>query len=49
MRIHFGLAQAAQADLVEMRWPSGLVERFKGVKANQFLRAKEGQGLIKSQ
>jgi len=47
MRIHFGLGQAAQADLVEIRWPSGLVERFKKVKANQFLRAKEGEGLSK--
>jgi len=45
MRIHFGLGKVAQVDLVEIRWPNGLVERFKGVKTNQFLRAKEGEGL----
>ncbi|MBI1928873.1 CRTAC1 family protein, partial [Candidatus Poribacteria bacterium] len=48
MRLHFGLGQAAVADLVEIRWPSGLVERFEGVKADQFLRAKEGEGTIKN-
>ena len=47
MRLHFGLGKSEQADLVEIRWPSGLVERFEGVKANQFLSAKEGVGLIK--
>jgi len=46
MRLHLGLGQAAMADLVEIRWPSGLVERFEGIKADRFLRAKEGEGLI---
>jgi len=45
VRLHFGLGKAEQADLVEIRWPSGLVERFEDVKANQFLMAKEGEGL----
>ncbi|MBM3238040.1 CRTAC1 family protein [Candidatus Poribacteria bacterium] len=45
MRLHFGLGEATSADLVEIRWPSGLVERFEGVKANQFLKAKENEGL----
>ena len=46
MRLHFGLGEASQADLVEIRWPSGLVERFEGVKANQILKAKEGDGQL---
>ncbi|MBI1929660.1 CRTAC1 family protein [Candidatus Poribacteria bacterium] len=45
MRLHFGLGDASVADLVEIRWPSGTVERFEGVKADQFLKAKEGEGL----
>ncbi|HIE28662.1 TPA: CRTAC1 family protein [Candidatus Poribacteria bacterium] len=45
MRLHFGLGKATVADLVEIRWPSGLVERFEGVKANRFLKAKEGEKL----
>ncbi|MBI1929140.1 CRTAC1 family protein [Candidatus Poribacteria bacterium] len=43
MRLHFGLGAASIVDLVELRWPSGLVERFEGMKANQFLRLKEGE------
>ena len=46
MRLHFGLGGAVAADLVEIRWPGGLVERFEDVDANRFLRAKEGEGLI---
>ena len=45
VRLHFGLGKAEKADLVEIRWPSGLVERFENVKANRFLMAKEGEGL----
>jgi hypothetical protein len=36
-RLHFGLGQAESAD-VEIRWPDGQVEKFAGVKANQFVR-----------
>jgi len=45
MRVHFGLDTATKADIVEIRWPSGLVETFKDVKANQFLVVTEGKGL----
>jgi hypothetical protein len=34
-RLHFGLGRAAQADLVEVRFPSGVVQRQQNVKANQ--------------
>ena len=44
MRLHFGLGAAQEADLVEVRWPSGRVDRFEGVKTNQFLQVKEGEG-----
>jgi hypothetical protein len=37
-RLHFGLGQAAYADLVEIRWPDGVVEKHEKVKANQFLK-----------
>ncbi|MGO9095812.1 MAG: CRTAC1 family protein [Bryobacteraceae bacterium] len=37
-RLHFGLGKAAYADLVEIRWPDGVVEKHEKVKANQFLR-----------
>jgi enediyne biosynthesis protein E4 len=36
-RLHFGLGKAQVAD-VEIRWPDGTIEKFKNVKANQFLK-----------
>lgn len=42
LRLHFGLGQADQADTVEIRWPLGLRETYRKVKANQILVLKEG-------
>jgi len=42
LRANFGLAQAAQADTVEVRWPSGQVDSFSNVKANKFYLITEG-------
>ena len=41
LRVHFGLGKAARADL-EIRWPSGQVDRIAGVQANQVIRVVEG-------
>ena len=41
LRLHFGLGSANSAD-VELRWPSGLVEVYRDVQANQILSLKEG-------
>ncbi len=38
---HFGLAQNKSADLVEIHWPSGIVQQFKNVPADQILTVKE--------
>ncbi len=46
-RLHFGLGATATAD-VEVHWPSGLVESFKSVAANQFITIREGAGQVKS-
>jgi enediyne biosynthesis protein E4 len=37
MRLHVGLGAAAQADVVEVRWPDGTTTRRERVKANQIL------------
>jgi hypothetical protein len=39
-RLHFGLGSAATADL-EIRWPLGLTQVIKGVKADQILVLRE--------
>jgi hypothetical protein len=43
LRVHFGLGQAATADL-EVRWPSGLVDRLPGVAADRVVTVVEGRG-----
>jgi enediyne biosynthesis protein E4 len=37
----FGLGPAAQADLVELHWPSGTVQTLHDLKANQLLQVRE--------
>ena len=36
-RLHFGLSHRTRIDLVEVRWPSGLVQRLEQVPVNQVL------------
>ncbi|MGH7744829.1 MAG: CRTAC1 family protein, partial [Candidatus Dormibacteria bacterium] len=45
-RLHFGLGRANLA-AVEIRWPSGLVEKLDNLPANQILTVKEGLGIVK--
>jgi hypothetical protein len=47
LRLHFGLATARKADLVEIAWPSGLKESLRDVDVNQFVTVQEGKGIIK--
>ena len=42
MRLHFGLEGRTAIDAVEVRWPTGEVQRFTGVKPNSFIRIVEG-------
>lgn len=39
--VHFGLGTNASADLVEIRWPSGIVQTMKDVAVDRVLQAKE--------
>lgn len=40
-RLHFGLGNAREFD-IEVSWPSGRVDRFNGVAANEFYNIVEG-------
>ena len=44
MRVHFGLGSASKVDFVEIRWPSGLVERFEGLNIDAIHSVQEGSG-----
>ena len=39
--VHFGLASAASADLVEIRWPSGAIQQLKAVPADRVVKVQE--------
>jgi len=44
LRIHFGLAKAETAD-IEIRWPSGQVDKLPGMAANRIYTVVEGKGV----
>jgi hypothetical protein len=44
-RLHFGLGTSVSVDL-EIFWPSGLHESYKGMSANQLLTIREGVGIV---
>ncbi len=44
----FGLAQREKADSIEIRWPSGQVDRLSGVPASQTVTVTEGKGVTSS-
>jgi hypothetical protein len=46
LREHFGLGKSTRADL-EIRWPSGVVDKIAGVAANQVITVIEGKGVPK--
>ncbi len=48
-RLHFGLGSATQVDVIEVRWPLGLVESFPHLDVNQVVTIQEGRGVIKQE
>jgi hypothetical protein len=45
LRVQIGMADLKQADLIEIRWPSGQVDRYPNVPVNTFYLALEGNWL----
>jgi hypothetical protein len=44
MRVHFGLGASMKIEWAEIRWPSGLTERFTNFKADEVQAVREGTG-----
>ena len=44
MRVHFGLGAASKIEWVEVRWPSGIVEKFADLGVDAIHTLKEGSG-----
>ena len=46
LRLHFGLEKRTKIDLIEVRWPSGLVDKITDVSVNKIVTVREGQGAV---
>jgi len=46
LRLHFGLGAASEADVLEVRWPSGNSETLRSVPAGQIVTIEEGKGIV---
>ncbi|HTC78680.1 MAG TPA: ASPIC/UnbV domain-containing protein, partial [Terriglobales bacterium] len=46
LRVHFGLGSATKVDRLEIRWPSGRVEKLQNLAADQFYTILEGEGIV---
>lgn len=46
LRLHFGIEKRTKIDLIEVRWPSGVVDKITDPGVNKLLTVKEGRGLV---
>lgn len=46
LRLHFGVARETKIDLIELRWPSGMVDQVRDLAADRIVTLKEGVGVI---
>jgi enediyne biosynthesis protein E4 len=47
LRVHFGLGRAQKVDLLEIHWPSGVVDTLKDLAVNELVYVKEGEGIVR--
>ncbi len=45
-RLHFGLGSATRADVITVRWPSGIVDKIQNEPAGQEITVEEGKGCV---
>ena len=46
LRLHFGLERRTKIDLIEIRWPSGVVDKITNANVNKIITVKEGRGVV---
>ena len=49
LRAHFGLGQQMRIESLEISWPSGLRESFKGIEADRFYVVEEAKNVLRLQ
>ncbi len=45
-RLHFGLGSHTRIDLIEIRWPSGTLDRVGNIESDRIITLKEGKGIV---
>ena len=46
MRLHFGLEKRTKVDQIQVRWPSGTIDKLTGIGVDKIITIKEGQGKL---
>jgi hypothetical protein len=46
LRLHFGVQKRSKIDLVEVRWPSGAIDKIANLDVNKIVTIGEGKGLL---
>jgi hypothetical protein len=46
-RLHFGLGASKRIERLEVRWPSGQIDRYEDLAANRAYRLREGDAEAK--
>src|SRR5215211_7207703 len=46
LRLHFGLEKRTKVDSIQVRWPSGTVDKISNLGVNRIITIKEGQGKV---
>jgi hypothetical protein len=44
-----GLGAAAKLEFIEIRWPSGKVDKLTNLPVNTYVKVVEGSGLVKGE
>jgi hypothetical protein len=46
LRATFGVGPQSRIDVLEVRWPSGVVDRIQEIQTNRIVTVQEGVGLL---
>ena len=46
LSLHFGVGRETKIDLLDLRWPSGMVDQVRNLAADRVITVKEGVGVI---
>ena len=49
LRVHFGLDEAKKVDVLEIRWPSGAIDKLKDLDVNRLYVIQEGGKILKTE